>query len=88
MPAAHLFALPTPANLATTVDTLTVLDELVVEARARRRVTQEVAARQIGVAVETLHMIETGAGKLGPSLTIVMRVLAWLADEPTAVRAA
>lgn len=85
---AHLFALPTPANLATVVDTLSQLDELVVEARARRRVSQEIAARQMGISVETLHLIETRKGKLGPSLANVMRVVAWLIDEPDTGRRA
>lgn len=69
--------------LALTIDTLDQLGDIVLDERSRRHVCQEGAARQIGINVETLAMVEHGAGKQGPSLATIRKVIAWLVDVPT-----
>ena len=81
------FLAATPRHqLATTIDMLDQLGELVLDERERRYVCQEGAARQIGISVETLAMIEHGTGKQGPSLRTIRMVIAWLIDTPSHAR--
>lgn len=75
-----LFELPSRVEVTTTMATIESLGDLIIAVRAIRRLTQEGAAAEIGISVETLHAFEANVGKQGPSLASVRRVLAWLAD--------
>jgi DNA-binding XRE family transcriptional regulator len=76
-------------RLAQTVEVLDQLGAVVRDERRRRGVSQAAAAAQIGIASHTLIAIETGRainvktgrGKRGPTVRVVVQVLAWLIDR-------
>jgi DNA-binding XRE family transcriptional regulator len=63
------------------VVTLELLGGLVADERARRGISQRQAAEEIGINDHTLGAIETGSGKSGPTVRVVVQVIAWLIDR-------
>ena len=56
------------------------LPEKVCAARSRRGVSQQQAAREIGIGKATLQRIESGSGRA--DISTLVKVFAWLDGEP------
>jgi transcriptional regulator with XRE-family HTH domain len=69
--------------VSTIADTPAALADALVKARAQRLLTQEEAARAIGISTRSLQTYEAGQGPL-PRRSTLRRLYDWLAAEEAA----